>query len=69
MRFDNLGVCLDLIGKLREGKLPTLEIADLYEKAQSQTGIPRKVAFTDRVVGKVVYRDGTELDSIFPPAW
>jgi len=54
----------DLIGKLKEAKLPIKDIRDLNKEAYNLTGIPEEPQFTDKIIGLVEYRDGTIIDVI-----
>ena len=40
------------------------DIRELKEMAEEIAGVPRPVKMGDRVVAKVLYRDGTVLDTI-----
>lgn len=51
--------------RLREAGLPIMDIKALYDRAISLTGKPRPIAFTDRVVGVVRYRDGSIIDLVY----
>ena len=57
----------DLADRLTGAGLPVRSIVDLYEEARRIAGAPRKVAFTDRVVGIMEYRDGTVVDTVYAP--
>ena len=55
-----------LISDLKEKtNLKILTIEELYQKALSLTGIPKKVEHSSEVVGIVEYRDGTILDYLY----
>ena len=54
----------DIIQKLSNTNIPIFTIEELKNKAESITGKPEKIEFTDRVVGLVEYRDGTIIDVI-----
>ena len=58
----------DLAARLKDAGLAVFPIEDLRAMALRITGVPRKVEFTDKVVGTVEYRDGTVIDSIYAPA-
>jgi citrate lyase subunit alpha/citrate CoA-transferase len=45
--------------------LPVMEIGDLRKMAEETNGVPKKLEHGDRVVGQVMYRDGTIIDEIF----
>ena len=55
----------DLIERLRAAKLPLVSIESLRELAERQCGVPRPAALSDRVVGRVLYRDGKVIDTIY----
>ena len=44
--------------------LPVCEIGDLKTKAEEISGVPKPLELSDRVVAKVLYRDGTVIDTI-----
>ncbi|WHH57841.1 citrate lyase subunit alpha [Petroclostridium sp. X23] len=50
--------------RLIEAGLPIVDIEVLREKAERLTGKPEPVSLGDKVVGKVVYRDGRVIDTI-----
>ena len=54
----------ELKEKLIAARLPVCEIEDLKARAEEISGVPEKIALTDRVVAKVLYRDGTVIDEI-----
>lgn len=54
----------DIIQKLSNTNIPIFTIEELKNKAESITGKPEKIEFTDRVVGLVEYRDGIIIDVI-----
>jgi len=58
------GKNLELKEKLKEAKLPVVEIADLKRMAEEIAGVPKPVQMGDKVVANVIYRDGTLLDVI-----
>ena len=53
----------DLIEAVK-GKMEIVEIEELYKKAKSLAGEPKKPEFKDEIVAIVEYRDGTVLDVI-----
>ena len=55
----------DLLEKLKDSKLPIVDIKDLLAMAHSITGVPQKLTRSDIPVGYVVYRDGTVIDTIY----
>lgn len=54
----------DLIAAIRAAGLPVCTIEELEEKARRIVGRPDPIAYTDKVVGVVTYRDGSVLDLI-----
>ncbi len=54
----------DLIERLSKTKLPIYTIEELKEKAEKITGKPQSVAYDDKIVAIVEYRDGTVIDVI-----
>lgn len=54
----------ELKEKLIAAGLPVKEIKELKEIAESITGVPKQVKPEGRVVAKVLYRDGVEIDTI-----
>ncbi|MDL2271971.1 citrate lyase subunit alpha [Desulfovibrio sp. OttesenSCG-928-I05] len=58
----------DLADRFRDAKLDVYSIEELRAMALKIAGEPRKVEFTDRIVGTVEYRDGTIIDSLRAPA-
>ena len=58
------GKNVELKEKLKEAKLPVVEIADLKRMAEEIAGVPKPVQMGDKVVANVIYRDGTLLDVI-----
>ena len=57
----------DLADRFRDAGLAVYSIEELRAMALKIAGEPRKVEFTDRVVGKVEYRDGRFIDEIRAP--
>ena len=57
----------DLAERLRGSGLRLRRIEDLRAEALSQTGLPEKVAFSEKIVGIVEYRDGAIIDSMYAP--
>ncbi|HKM29140.1 MAG TPA: citrate lyase subunit alpha [Bacilli bacterium] len=55
----------DLIKKMKDTKLNIVTIEELLQRAHSITGIPEKIEFTDEIIGVVMYRDGTIIDTIY----
>ncbi len=65
----DMGVCVnpkrpDILQKLEENGIEVCDIHDLYKSVQKLTGTPKKVEYTDKIVGVIEYRDGTVLDVI-----
>lgn len=60
-----------LRGELKEALiakgLPVRDIGELKALAESMAGVPRKAAFTDRVIGLVEYRNGDIIDKVYQP--
>ena len=54
----------DLMARLKEAKLPVIDINELKHIAEKITGIPKDLKLGDEVVGNVIYRDGTIIDTI-----
>ena len=54
----------DLKEKLIKAGLPVRDIRELKNMAEEIAGVPRSVKMGERVVAKVLYRDGTVLDTI-----
>jgi len=44
--------------------LPVVSIEDLYAKAKEIVGDYVPVQTSDKVIAKIIYRDGTEIDTI-----
>jgi len=63
------GICVnpknvELKKKLIEAELNVRDIHDIQKETEAICGIPRKVEYTDKIVGVVEYRDGTVIDVI-----
>ncbi|MBZ4655279.1 MAG: citF1, partial [Peptococcaceae bacterium] len=54
----------DLEERFRKAKLPLLSIEELKAKGEKLTGKPEPIAFNDKIVGIIEYRDGTVIDVI-----
>lgn len=54
----------ELKEQLLEAGLPVVDIRELKETAEAITGAPEKIQIDGRVVAKVLYRDGTQIDTI-----
>jgi citrate lyase subunit alpha/citrate CoA-transferase len=50
--------------RLLAAGLKVVDIETLYQRAVALTGEPRPVAFTDRIVGIIRYRDGSVIDVV-----
>ena len=57
----------DLLEKLKDSKLPIMDIQKLKEIGDKLAGKPDPIEFTDRIVGVVEYRDGTVIDVVRQP--
>jgi len=55
----------ELAERMRSAGLPLIDIHDLKRKAESYTGLPNKAPKGDKIVAKVISRDGGLLDNIF----
>lgn len=55
----------ELKAKLLAAKLPVVEIGDLKRMAEEIAGTPKAVPMGTKEVAKVIYRDGTLLDTIY----
>jgi citrate lyase, alpha subunit len=55
----------ELAERMRSAGLPLIDIHDLKRKAESYTGLPSKAAKGDKIVAKVISRDGGLLDNIY----
>lgn len=54
----------ELMERLKTTDLPIYTIEELKEKAQKITGKPQPIAYDDKIVGIIQYRDGTVIDVI-----
>lgn len=54
----------DLMARLKEARLPVIDINELKHIAEKITGIPKDIELGDKVVGNVIYRDGNIIDTI-----
>ncbi|SFM97354.1 citrate lyase subunit alpha / citrate CoA-transferase [Izhakiella capsodis] len=50
--------------RLLKAGLPVMDIEALYQRAIVLCGNPRPIAFADRIVGVIRYRDGTVIDVV-----
>ena len=55
----------DLMLRLKDAGLPVMDIHELKEVAERMTGTPKKLSRIGRKVANVIYRDGTQIDSIY----
>ena len=55
----------DLMEKLKHSRLPIFSIQKLYDLQHQLTGIPKEIKPKEEIVGFVVYRDGTILDTLY----
>ena len=54
----------ELRERLRAAGLPVVDIHELKDRAERITGVPAPLPVSDRVVAKVISRDGELLDTI-----
>lgn len=54
----------DLKNRLKEANLPIIDIHDLKNIAEKITGKPNNIKLGDKIVGNVIYRDGSIIDTI-----
>lgn len=50
--------------RLRDAHLPVVSIEELHQRAVALTGEPEPLAFEDRIVGVIRYRDGSVIDVV-----
>ena len=55
----------ELTRRLKDAKLPVMDIHQLKEKAEAITGTPKRLPKGDRPVAEVIYRDDSKLDTIY----
>ena len=55
----------ELLQRLKDARLPIIDIHDLKAKTEAITGTPKHLTRGDRPVAQVIYRDGTQLDTIY----
>ncbi|MGL4676129.1 MAG: citrate lyase subunit alpha [Brevinema sp.] len=65
----DMGICVnpkrpDILETLTKHRIPICDIKGLYHNVQKLTGTPKKIEYTDKIVGIIEYRDGTVLDVI-----
>ncbi len=53
-----------LAQRLRDARLPVIDIRALHEEICGITGQPREVEFDDEIVALIEYRDGTIIDTV-----
>lgn len=54
----------DLKERLKNAGLPIVDIHDLKRIAEKITGVPKDIKLGDKIVGNIIYRDGTIIDTI-----
>ena len=54
----------ELLSRLKEAKLPVMDIRELQAVAEKITGVPARPRREGRTVANVIYRDGTVIDTI-----
>lgn len=54
----------DLKERLKNAGLPIVDIHDLKRIAEKITGVPKDIKLGDKIVGNIIYRDGTIMDTI-----
>ena len=54
----------ELMQRLKDAGLPIVDIHELKQIAERITGTPRKTVRGGRTVANVIYRDGTQIDTI-----
>jgi len=54
----------DIMESLKQAKLPVIDIHDLKSIGDKITGVPKDIKLGDKIVGNVIYRDGTIIDTI-----
>jgi citrate lyase subunit alpha/citrate CoA-transferase len=54
----------DLMERLQQAKLPVVDIHTLKSIGDKITGVPKDIKLGDKIVGNVIYRDGTIIDTI-----
>lgn len=54
----------DLMETLKQARLPVMDIHDLKSIGDKITGVPKDIKLGNKVVGNVIYRDGTIIDTI-----
>ena len=55
----------ELYLRLKDAKLPVMDIRELKEIAERITGTPKKLTCGERKVAEVIYRDGSVIDNIY----
>ncbi len=54
----------DLSAKLKEARLPVMDIHELKDAAEKITGVPKSIKTGEKIVGNVIHHDGTITDII-----
>jgi len=55
---------VELTQRLKDAGLPIVDIHELKAIAERITGTPAKIRKGEKTVANVIYRDGTQIDSI-----
>jgi len=55
----------DLIQRLQGSNLPLFSMEDLYHLQHQLTGIPKELPHKEPIIGFVIYRDGSVLDTLY----
>ncbi len=55
----------DLINKMKSTNMDIVPIEELLQRAHRITGVPANIQFSKDIVGVVMYRDGTIIDTIY----
>ncbi|HRY78743.1 MAG TPA: citrate lyase subunit alpha, partial [Candidatus Izemoplasmatales bacterium] len=59
---------VDLIEATRNSRLPIRSIEDLLQTAHALSGVPKELKPGTRIIGHVLYRDGTVIDNLYQPS-
>ncbi len=59
---------IDLIAATRNSRLPIRTIEDLLQTAHALSGVPKELPHGTRIIGHVLYRDGTVIDNLYQPS-
>ena len=57
----------DLLDRLKDTRLPVLDIRELQDIAYKMSGKPESVETSDEVVAVIEYRDGSIIDVVRKP--